>query len=327
MSLPFRAAADGAQAVDLLFAALLALSTVVVIVLAALVLTFCIRYRAGSDAPRADRDALRSPMIEAGWIGLTLIVFLAIGVWSNIRFVRAQTPPEGAYRVYAVGKQWMWKIEHPSGRREINELHVPIGEPVRVILASDDVIHSFYIPAFRVKHDVVPGHFSSLWFTARRAGMYRLYCAEYCGAEHSRMVGRIIALPPEEFSRWLSGAPREGAGRDALPLEAAPAPGRAFTRLGCGACHTRNDRLLAPRLDGIWGRYTTLEGGRQVRVDERYLREAILDPNASIVAGYPAPSLMPTYRGVVSEEELIDLIEFIRSIRHGWPDPAPEDAL
>lgn len=313
-------AADSTDRADGIFWALIALSAAVVLVLLVLVTTYCVRYRAGSTAVRP--APFRGHKVEIGWLTATLVAFLAIAGWSNVRFVESRTPPKDAYTVYVVGKRWMWKVEHPTGRREIDQLHVPVGEPVRLILASDDVIHSFYIPAYRLKQDAVPGRYTSLWFTPLRPGRFHLFCAEYCGAEHSGMIGSVVALPRDEFARWAASTPLESKtpGMPGTPESPLVLGKSLFGRLGCAACHVRNSAVLAPRLDGLWGRPTRLTGGTQRIVDEAYIRESILDPQAEVVAGYVSPSLMPSYRGQVTETDLIHLIEFIRSIRDGWPD-------
>lgn len=315
-------AADSTNRADAIFWVLIALSGAVILALLFLVSVYCIRYRSGSNAIRP--RSLNVHRVEIAWLAATLIAFLAIAGWSNVSFVESRTPPTDAYTVYVVGKRWMWKVEHPTGRREIDQLHVPVGEPVRLILASDDVIHSFYIPAYRLKQDAVPGRYTSLWFTPLHPGRFHLFCAEYCGAEHSGMIGSVIALPRDEFDRWAASTPLE-AKTPGMP-GTAQAPlvlgGSIFGRLGCAACHVRNSAVLAPRLDGLWGRPTRLTGGKQRIVDENYIRESILDPQAEVVAGYASPSLMPSYRGQVTESDLIHLIEYIRSIRDGWPDEA-----
>jgi cytochrome c oxidase subunit 2 len=320
-----------ATKVDRLFIALTVLSGAVMLVLAALVMVYCIRYRAGSRVERSGSPP-RMTWLEAGWLSATLIVFLSLAGWANVEFYHARTPPPDAYTIYVVGKQWMWKVEHPSGRREIDEIHVPVGEPVRIVLASDDVIHSLFIPDFRVKQDAVPGRYTSLWFLVQEPGEHHLFCSQYCGDEHSGMVGRVVAMPADKFAEWLSDRPLEGKtpgmpGTPSAPLHRGE---NVFYRLGCLACHVQTGKVLAPRLDGIWGRPTRLMNGREITVDENYVRESILDPNAKVVAGYASPSLMPSFRGAVTEEELAELVEFIRSIRFGWPKdavpPAPTTA-
>jgi cytochrome c oxidase subunit 2 len=205
--------------------------------------------------------------------------------------------------IAVVGRQWMWKIQHPSGRREINELHVPVGAPVKLRIASQDVIHSFYIPAFRVKMDAVPGRYTQLWFEATKPGEYHLFCAEYCGTEHSRMIGKVVVMEPDQFQNWLGGVTEE------TPVEAGE---RLFAEFNCANCHTGGTRQRGPHLGGLFGKPVRLADGRTVTFDETYIRESIINPNAKIVAGY-AP-VMPTYRGQLSEEQLLQLVAYIRSL-------------
>jgi cytochrome c oxidase subunit 2 len=205
--------------------------------------------------------------------------------------------------IYVVGRQWMWKIQHPGGRREINELHVPVGQPVKLTMASQDVIHSFYIPAFRVKQDVVPGVYSRMWFEATRTGEYHLFCAEYCGTEHSAMIGRVVVMEPRDFERWLSGVD------EASPVESGE---RLFTEFNCVDCHATGQRQRGPQLGGLYGTEVALADGSRALFDESYIRESILDPNAKVAAGFSP--VMPTYRGQISEEQIIDLIMYIRSL-------------
>jgi cytochrome c oxidase subunit 2 len=222
--------------------------------------------------------------------------------------------------VYVVAKQWMWKVQHPGGRREINTLHVPRGRAVKLTLTSQDVIHSFYVPAFRVKMDVLPDRYTTAWFQATKTGTFHLFCAEYCGTEHSLMRGRVVVMEPAAYQAWL------GPGAQQEPIPGMPgtaeAPLRvhgrgAFFQAGCNACHVPDSDLRAPRLEWLFGSEVQLRNGQTVRADEEYLRESILEPNAKAVAGYPTPSLMPTYRGQVSEEQVVELIEYIKSLAPG----------
>jgi cytochrome c oxidase subunit 2 len=214
--------------------------------------------------------------------------------------------------VNVVGKQWMWKFQHLEGRQEINELHVPTGRPVRLSMTSEDVIHSFFVPAFRTKMDAVPGRYTAVWFEAIKPGAYPLYCAEYCGTLHSGMIGRVVALEPAEFQAWLAGA--TGAG--SLPVAAAGE--RVYQAQGCPTCHeARGDSARGPSLAGLAGTTVPLEGGGTVTADDAYLRESIVTPQAKLVRGYPP--IMPTYQGLVSEEELMQLIAYIKSLAATQP--------
>jgi cytochrome c oxidase subunit 2 len=218
--------------------------------------------------------------------------------------------PANAMVIQVIGKQWMWKIQHPSGRKEINELHVPLGQPISLQMTSEDVIHSFFVPAFRIKQDVVPGRYSEQWFIPTRLGEYHLFCAEYCGNSHSRMIGRVIVMPAGEYRLWVANAAPEDR------PEVAGA--HLFSEYGCIACHGQQ----APTLAGIYGHEQTMEDGRRVKVDDDYLRESILTPRAKIVAGYPPT--MPSFQGQLSEEQMFQLIAYIKSIEvPGGPPPTP----
>lgn len=318
--LPERAA-EGARQIDLLFLALLGVSLFFVLLVGVLVLRFGIKYRAGSRADRSNRIQ-KTWRLEIAWTIVPTLIGLAIFVWAGAVFYGVTQPPRNARLVYVVGKQWMWKIQHPGGPAEINELHLARGQPVKLVMRSQDVIHSFYVPAFRVKQDVLPGRYTSLWFTPNRTGTFHLFCAEYCGTEHSQMRGTVYVMEPADFERWFSGASPEAPapGRPGLPGAALAVQGKSvFYTFGCNACHTPTSRVLAPRLDGIFGEEVRLRNGAHVVADEQYIRESILQPNARIAAGYAYPSLMPTYKGQISEQELLAVIEFIRNLRDGWP--------
>jgi cytochrome c oxidase subunit 2 len=229
-------------------------------------------------------------------------------VWGADLFLEQSIPPQGAEEMYVVGKQWMWKVQHSNGRREINELHVPAGRAVKLTLASQDVIHSFYIPAFRVKQDAVPGQYRTMWFQATRPGVYHLFCAEYCGTDHSKMIGRVVVMEDVDYQTWLGGYTEE------TPVEAGE---KLFTQFDCANCHESARRQRCPPLGGLYGSHVSLEGGGTALFDETYIRESILDPKAKVAAGYP-PN-MPTYRGQISEEQITALIAYIKSLS---PNPA-----
>ncbi len=313
-------ASDVAGRVDAAFLGLLALSGFLVCVVAGLILWFGVRYRASTGRKARDLPQRR---VEIGWasalIVLTVVLFF---VGAGAVLVPRDRPSEGM-PVYIVGKQWMWKVQHPGGRREINELHLPAGRPVRLILSSQDVIHSFYVPAFRLKQDALPNRYTALGFTPTKSGVYHLFCAEYCGSEHSRMIGRVVVMPPERYADWLSsGAESTGWANE---YETMAGEGAAVVNsLGCGACHGRQQTPLAPRLDGIYGRPSRMETGELVTVDAEYIRQSILRPDARIVAGYGPESRMPSYHGRITEAELNAVVEYIRSIRHGWPEDGGE---
>jgi len=233
--------------------------------------------------------------------------------WGTRLYFRAYSqPPPNAIGIYVLGKQWMWKIQYPGGQREINELHVPVGRPVELTLASEDVIHSFYIPAFRLKHDAVPGSYQTFWFEATTPGRYRIYCAEYCGTDHSQMKGWVTVMEPAAYQSWLSNGNRSAVEQ-----------GQAlFTQFGCVTCHVENAQGRCPSLRNVYGRPVQLEDGRTVTADDAYVRESILHPNAKIVKGYK-PDVMPVFDGQVSEEDLVQLLVYVKSLSAPSPPGAP----
>jgi cytochrome c oxidase subunit II len=298
-----------APQVDLLLYFLLGVSFFFATLIAGLILVFMVRYR---RRPGVDHDPnAHGPLwLEAAWtvipFGITMIMFF----WGASLYATIRRPPDDALVVDVVGKQWMWKLQHMAGRREINELHVPIGRPVRLNMTSEDVIHSFYVPAFRVKQDAVPGRYSSVWFEATKAGEYHLFCAEYCGTLHSGMIGRIVAMEPAAFEAWLAG---QQPGEANVPV--AVAGENVFRAQACGTCHRADGSGQGPSLAGVFGKTVTLQGGDTIRVDEGYIRESILNPQAKIVEGYQP--VMPTYQGLLSEEDVMRLIAYVKSLHTG----------
>ncbi|HEX4509272.1 MAG TPA: cytochrome c oxidase subunit II [Burkholderiaceae bacterium] len=293
---------------DALMLAMVLLCGLVAAVLCALVVIFAVRYRRGARVDRTRARELRG--IEVGWALAPLLVFFGIYAWAARDFMTLYDPPPNALPVSVVAKQWMWKLQHRNGRREINELHVPLGEPVVVTMTSEDVIHSFFIPAFRIKQDVLPGRYTRLWFVASTIGEFPLFCSEYCGSEHSSMIGRVVVMSAADYGRWLSSGP-------AQPSMAQY--GYALARqLGCSGCHDARSTIHAPALEGLYGRPVHLQDGRTTVADANYLRDSILLPAKEVVAGF-AP-VMPSYAGQVSEEDLQALIAWIEST--GAKDPA-----
>jgi cytochrome c oxidase subunit 2 len=260
-----------------------------------------LKYRRRSEAMPPEVHG--SLGLELGWTILPLVIVLGIFGWSAVVYVRMTRMPAGAMEIYVIGKQWMWKAQHPSGAREINELHVPLGRPIKLTMTSQDTIHSYFIPAFRVKQDVLPGRYSYQWFTPTKLGEYRLFCTEYCGTQHSGMIGKVVVMEPAKYEAWLTGA---AAGGDE-PLDRAGA--RLFTQYACHTCHGQQ----APTMAGLYGSQRQLADGTSVVADDAYLRESILNSPAKLVAGYPP--LMPSYRGQLSEEQLVQLIEYIKSLK------------
>src|ERR1700704_2523831 len=295
-----------APEVDHLLYFLLAITVFFTLLIFGAIFYFAIRYRRRSDneLPHVTHTGYT---LEILWsvipFGLTMVMF----TWGASIFFTASKPPNDAIQIYAVGKQWMWKLEHAEGQREINELHIPVGRPVRVTMASEDVIHSFFIPAFRTKQDVVPGRYTTTWFTPTKTGKYHLFCAEYCGTRHSGMIGEVVVMEPSEYQAWLSGGAPEGS--------LASAGEKLFADLACNTCHRPEAQGRGPVLQGLFGKTVTLQTGETVVVDEAYVRESILNPSAKVTAGFPP--IMPTFQGLVSEEQLLQLIEYVKSLNPG----------
>lgn len=298
--------------VDALFYALLAFTALLGLFLTGLVVGYAIKYRAGSAAERTGKRG-RSLPLEIAWTAASLAVAFVFFGWGAAIFVRREQPPADALEIAGLGKQWMWIFRHPGGQREIDELHVPAGRAVIVSLASQDVIHSFYVPAFRLKQDAVPGRTTRLWFIATQPGRYRLFCAEYCGTQHSGMGGWVTVLPPERFAAWLAAQ----GGSELLAESGA----RLFRALGCSGCHAPSSKVRAPGLEGLYGRPVALADSRTVMADDRYLRDSVLDPGKEVVAGY-AP-VMPSFDGLIDEADLQMLLAYLKSLsdpaRQGGP--------
>jgi cytochrome c oxidase subunit 2 len=298
--------------VDTLLWTMTAVTGVVAVGIAILIVAFSLRYRRSRQVNRHPADpasaAARNRRLEIAWIGIPLLIFLGFYVWGARLYFDYETAPANPMEIYVVGKQWMWTMEQPNGRREINELHVPRGRPVKLVMTSQDVIHSFYVPALRIKHDVLPGRYDSLWFTATRTGTFHLFCSEYCGTDHARMGGGVVVMEPAAYGQWL----QSGGTQPSLASQGA----QLFRADGCSGCHAGGSSVHAPDLSGLFGSTVPLQGGAFVKVDERYIRDSILQPSAQVAAGYP--DLMPSYAGRVSEEQLLELIEYIKSL-NGTP--------
>lgn len=304
-------ASTHAGEVDALFWALVGLTLFFFVLIGGLEAHFAVKYRRRS-ASEFPRQILGSIGLETVWTVVPFLIAMGIFAWGAKIYFQLYSPPRDALEIYATGKQWMWRFQHPEGMREINELHVPVGRRVKLIMTSEDVIHSFFVPAFRVKSDVLPGarRYTMAWFEATKVGRYHLFCAEYCGTNHSGMIGSVIVMQPQEFQTWLSG------GSGATP---AVAGGNLFQSLGCITCHQLDGRGRGPSLQGVFGTAVQLNNGQKVMADENYLRESILQPQAKIVAGHEP--IMPTFQGLVSEEQLLQLIAYIKSLS-GAPDAA-----
>jgi cytochrome c oxidase subunit 2 len=297
---PERASSMAGQ-VDAIYIFLLVVCGMVALLVFTCLLYFAARYRsrAGVEAEQIDG----STPLELTWSIIPLCVFMVFFAWGALVFFKQRTPPRDATEVYVVAKQWMWKLEHAEGQREINELHVPVGRDVKLIMTSQDVIHSFYIPAFRMKQDVLPGRYTVAWFRATKPGTYHLFCAEYCGTQHSGMIGSIVVMEPAQYEAWMSGGP-------AGPLSATGE--KIFAELGCSTCHRSDAQGRGPNLHGVFGNPVALADGRTLVADENYIRECILDPGAKRVKGFQP--IMPTFQGLVSEEQVNALVAYVKSL-------------
>ena len=287
---------------DALYFFLLLMTLFGVVVVGILLLTFSIRYRAERNPVATQIEG--STLLEATWTIIPLAVFLVVFVWGALLYFRIYNPPTNAMNIYIVGKQWMWKAEHPGGQHEINALHVPTGRAVQLTMISQDVFHSFSIPDFRVKREVIPGRYTTVWFNATTPGEYHLFCTQYCGTLHSGMVGTVTVMTPSDYDKWLK--------ESTSGMSMAQNGERIFASMGCNACHSGTASARGPNLAGVYGSKLQLSDGNQIVVDAAYLRESILNPSAHNVAGF-AP-IMPTYQGQISEEGLIDLVEYLKAL-------------
>ncbi|HUR22186.1 MAG TPA: cytochrome c oxidase subunit II [Vicinamibacterales bacterium] len=303
--------------VDLLYFFILAVCSFFAILVSAAVVYFAIRFRR-RDPDEVGHDIHGSIALELIWTFIPFVIAMVMFFWGADLFFRLSRPPADSMDVFVVGKQWMWKVQHPEGVREINELHVPINRNVRITLGSEDVLHDYYIPAFRVKMDAVPGKLTTMWFMATKAGTYHIFCAEYCGTQHSGMIGQVTAMEPNDYEAWLAGGRSTGS--------AVENGEKLFTSLACITCHKADSTGRGPVLAGVFGSTVQLMDGRKVVVDENYVRESIMNPQAKVVLGYQP--IMPTFQGTVSEENLLQLIAYIKTLKApaskaGAPAAAP----
>ena len=287
---------------DLLYLFLVAVCAATTLIIFVVVGIFAMKYRR-----RHGREATPihgSLILEIGWSVIPLGIFMVMFGWGAVLFFNMRTPPQDAAEVYVVAKQWMWKLQHMEGQREINELHVPVGRDIKLIMTSQDVIHSFYVPAFRLKQDVLPGRYTTMWFKATRPGTYHLFCAQYCGTMHSGMIGDVVVMGPSEYQAWMSGgAPTGSLAQGGQTL---------FEQLGCPTCHRFNEQGRGPNLMGVFGKPVQLEDGRTVIADENYVRESILVPAAKVISGFKP--IMPSFQGQVSEDQLNSLVAYVKSL-------------
>ncbi len=314
-------ASSFAVEVDAIYFVLWALTIFFSFLVMATLFILAYRYRRGARVDRT-RPVHSDVRIELIWSIVPLLIGLVVFVWSAHLYARTRIPPDDAMQVYVIGKRWMWQMQHMNGVRENAELHLPVNRNVKLTMISQDVIHSFYVPAFRVKHDVVPGTYTVLWFKPTRVGRYRLYCSQYCGTQHSQMDGWVTVMEPDAFERWLASGGEKGSEKTVGLAEAGK---QVFDRMACGSCHGSSSKLgpiPAPQrgnsLNGVFGSTVKLKGGRRVKADEEYLRESILRPNEKIVDGYWA--IMPSYEGQLTEEQVLQLIAYMKTL--GKAEPA-----
>jgi cytochrome c oxidase subunit 2 len=300
-----------APKVDQLFLFLCAVTVVITVLIFVLVLVFSIKYRRRNEDERPAATKTHT-ILEVIWITVPLLLCVVMFTWGAAIFVSNNRPPGNAMEINVVGKQWMWKIQHPDGQREIDELHVPVGQPVKLVMTSQDVIHDFSIPAFRVKMDVLPGRYSTEWFEATKPGEYHIFCNQYCGTLHSQMIGRVVVLEPDKYQDWLAGSVRG---------ETSVAAGqKLFAKFSCMTCHSQK----APTMANLYGSEVKVyEDGvlKTIKADDNYLRESIVNPNKKIVEGYQP--LMPSFQDTLTEEEIFELISYIKTL--GQPGGRVDD--
>ena len=301
-----REASTIAPYMDSLYLFLVAMTVVGVLLVLCLIVAFSVRYRKARNPVATQIEG--STLLEATWTIIPLGIFLVAFVWGALLYFRIYTPPVNSMNIYIVGKQWMWKAEHPGGQHEINALHVPTGRPIQLTMISQDVFHSFSIPDFRIKREVIPGRYSTVWFEPTQVGTYHIFCTQYCGTQHSGMIGEVTVLAPEDYKKWLA---QSNSG-----MSLAQNGERLFASMGCNSCHSGNAAARGPNLAGVYGSRLTLTDGSQVLVNDAYIRDAILNPSEHVTAGF-AP-IMPTYQGQISEDGLIDLVEYIKDMQSNY---------
>jgi cytochrome c oxidase subunit II len=307
-------ASTHARAVDELFYFIVFVSAFFSVLIAVLISWFAVRYRRRSEADRP-APIHSSLKLELMWSIIPFLFMMVFFIWGAQLYFSWARPPEDAMEIYVVGKQWMWKMQHVNGQREINELHVPVGKPVKLTMISQDVIHSFFVPAFRIHMDVLPGRYTTVWFHATKPGRYSLFCSQYCGTNHAKMIGEVIVMPLDEYQTWLDQGVDGGLATQGRKM---------FMKLQCVTCHSANAKARAPVLEELYMTQVTLDNGKTVRADDTYLRESILFPDAKIVAGFKP--IMPSFQGQINEEEVLQLIAFIRSLKHGQTPSRTESA-
>jgi cytochrome c oxidase subunit II len=295
-------ASSVAPLVDGLYLGLVVLTGAVSLLIWIVIFYFAIKYRRRPDNELAQEQEPPAAL-EMTWTVVPLIIFMGIFIAGAWVFFRLNRVPSNALEVYATGRQWMWKFQHPTGQREINTLHVPVGRPVKITMASEDVIHSLWFPSFRVKMDVLPNRFRTMWFEATKTGTFHIFCAEYCGTLHSGMIGSVVVMEATEYQRWLAGGSEGSLASQGEKL---------FAKYACNTCHMDTATGRGPVLAGLYGKARPLAGGQSVVADDQYIRESILNPTAKVAAGFQP--VMPTFQGQVSEDDLIRLLSYVKSI-------------
>ena len=289
---------------DALFTFILLTCLFFAILVTLLIIVAALKFKRKSAGEVGSRDE-GNMVLEVGWTVIPLVIALGMFAWGAAVYVNFRTAPKDTLDIYVVGKQWMWKLQQPNGRKEINELHIPVNRNVKLIMGSEDVIHDFYVPAFRVKMDVVPGRYNTMWFRPTKIGRYHFFCSQYCGTNHAVMGGWVTVMDPAEYAAWLSD---EGGS-----LNPVSAGEKLFSQLACNTCHIANGTGRGPSLNGVYGAKVLLADGSMVIADESYIRESILQPKAKIVAGYQP--VMPTFQGLVTEEQIMNLTSYIKSLQ------------
>ena len=297
-----------APEIDNLYLGVIGITALFAIIVVVCVTYFAIKYR-DHTGDKVGAPITGSVPLELGWSLIPFFISIGIFVWASVVFFHIVRAPDQTLEIYSTGKRWMWRFQHIDGQREINELHVPVGRAVRVVFTSEDVLHDLFIPAFRVKADAVPGRYSAIWFEATKVGEYHLFCAEYCGTNHSGMIGTVYVMEPADYQTWLAGGGAISGG------SMAERGAQLFTQLACVTCHLGEGSGRGPSLVGLFGSTVMLDNGTTVVADESYLRESILTSQAKTVAGYQ--QLMPTFQGLVNENDVASLIEYIKSMQQG----------
>jgi cytochrome c oxidase subunit II len=307
-------ASTAAVEIDAIFWFLTAVTVFFTALICAAIVWFVVRYRKGAKVDRTN-PPLEHAVLEITWSGIPLLICLFIFGWSTVVYFKNKTMPADAMEIYVVGKQWMWKIQHPEGRWEMNTLTVPKGRPVKLTITTEDVLHAFYIPEFRVKTDVIPGRFTHLWFNANMTGTFNLFCAEYCGTNHSTMVGKVVVLEPAEYEKWL----KTGNVNKTLAEQGE----QLYRRNGCSGCHGANSNVRAPYLEGLYGSQRPIQKpvngkldgvkAEVITADMRYIRDSIVLPNQEVAAGFSP--IMPTFQNRLNEEEIMKIIEYLKTLK------------